>query len=80
MTNLIHFFDCLVLTLQVFGKIIVNFSPAIVMIVVCIRDRDGFKTYAKTAAFGNREKKVVHKNHKAYKRNAKHRENLLAYA
>ena len=41
---------------------------------------DGFKTYAKTAAFGNREKKVVHKNHKAYKRNAKHRENLLAYA
>ena len=36
MTNLIHFFDCLVLTLQVFGKIIVNFSPAIVMIVVFV--------------------------------------------
>ena len=41
---------------------------------------DGLKTYKKTAAFGNREAKVVHKSHKAYKRNAKHRENLLAYA
>ena len=41
---------------------------------------DGLKTYKKTAAFGNREAKVVHKSHKAYKRNSKHRENLLAYA
>jgi hypothetical protein len=41
---------------------------------------DGFKTYKKTAQFGNRDAKVVHKSHKAYKRNAKHRENLLAYA
>lgn len=41
---------------------------------------DGLKTYTKTAAFGNREAKVVHKGHKLYKRNAKHRENLLAYA
>jgi hypothetical protein len=41
---------------------------------------DGLKTFTKTAAFGNRELKIVNKSHKAYKRNAKHRENLLAYA
>jgi len=41
---------------------------------------DGLKTFKKTAAFGNRDAKVVHKSHKAYKRNSKHRENLLAYA
>ena len=41
---------------------------------------DGLKTYKKTATFGNRELKIVNKNHKSYKRNAKHRENLLAYA
>ena len=41
---------------------------------------DGLKTYKKTAAFGNREAKVIHKSHKAYKRNEKHRENFLAYA
>jgi hypothetical protein len=41
---------------------------------------DGLKTYTKTAAFGNREAKVVYKSHKVYKRNSKHRENLLAYA
>lgn len=41
---------------------------------------DGLKTYTKTAQFGNRELKIVNKSHKAYKRNAKHRENLLAYA
>lgn len=41
---------------------------------------DGLKTYKKTAAFGNRDAKVIHKSHKAYKRNEKHRENLLAYA
>lgn len=41
---------------------------------------DGLKTYKKTALFGNRELKIVNKSHKAYKRNGKHRENLLAYA
>jgi hypothetical protein len=41
---------------------------------------DGFKTYTKSAAFGNRDAKVVHRSHKAYKRNAKHREDFLAYA
>jgi hypothetical protein len=41
---------------------------------------DGFKTYKKTAAFGNRKLKVIHKDLKAYKRNEKHRENLIAYA
>jgi hypothetical protein len=41
---------------------------------------DGLKTYQKTATFGNRELKIINKSHKAYKRNAKHRENLLAYA
>ena len=41
---------------------------------------DGLKTYTKTVQFGNRELKVVNRSHKAYKRNSKHRENLLAYA
>ena len=41
---------------------------------------DGLKTYTKTAQFGNRELKIVNKSHKAYKRNDKHRENLLAHA
>jgi hypothetical protein len=41
---------------------------------------DGLKTYAKTAQFGNRELRIVNKSHKAYKRNDKHRENLLAHA
>jgi hypothetical protein len=41
---------------------------------------DGLKTYQKTAAFGNRQLKIVNKSHKAYKRNDKHRENLLAHA
>ena len=37
MTNLIHslgyFFDCLVLTLQVFAKIAYNFSPVLLLIL-----------------------------------------------
>jgi hypothetical protein len=41
---------------------------------------DGFKTYKKTAQFGNRDLQIVHKSHKAYKRNNKHRENLIAFA
>lgn len=39
---------------------------------------DGLKTYKKIAVFGNRDLRIVHKSHKAYKRNTKHRENLLA--
>ena len=41
---------------------------------------DGLKTYKKTAQFGNRDLQIVHKSHKAYKRNNKHRENLIAFA
>lgn len=41
---------------------------------------DGLKTYQKTVAFGNRDLKTIHKVNKAYKRNAKHREDFLAYA
>lgn len=51
---------------------------------LCMKNKktvtDGLKTYQKTAAFGNRQLKIVNKSHKAYKRNEKHRENLLAHA
>ena len=39
--------------------------------------KDGLKTYKKSAIFGNMKAKTVHKSHKAYKRNGKHKKDLL---